>query len=129
MKKPKVKILVVLVLFFGLISSHIFNTGKGHVGVVKENISLNNELDGVKKDNKALKTQISTLQDSVSTLVEENNELTQETTKKEENKDLKAILEPKGKGKKDEKHRAANGNDASSGFSINAISDSESDER
>jgi uncharacterized protein YlxW (UPF0749 family) len=127
MKKPKVKILVVLVLFFGLIFSHILNTGKGHVGVVKENIALNNELDGVKKDNKALKTQISTLQDSVSTLVEENNELTQQENKQDENKDVKVIVKPKGKGKQNEKHRASNSNDASSDFSINAISDSESD--
>jgi uncharacterized protein YlxW (UPF0749 family) len=127
MKKPKVKILVVLVLFFGLISSHIFNTGKGHVGVVKDNIALNNELDGVKKDNKALKTQISTLQDSVSTLVEENNELAQQTNKQDENKDIVENIKPKLKIKKNEKSTVTNNNDASSGFSINAISDSESD--
>jgi regulator of replication initiation timing len=95
--------------------------------VVKDNIALNNELDGVKKDNKALKTQISTLQDSVSTLVEENNKLAQQTNKQDENKDIVENIKPKLKIKKNEKSTVTNNNDASSGFSINAISDSESD--
>jgi hypothetical protein len=50
-----------------------------------------------------------------------------ETKNENKNKDDVKNVKPKAKGKKHEKVGVTNSNDASSGFSINAISDSESD--
>jgi uncharacterized protein YlxW (UPF0749 family) len=127
MKKAKIKIIIVLVLFFILVSSHIFNTGKGHVGVVKDNIALTDKVDGLTKENNGLKKQVTTLETKVSDLKSLNTkfETTQEITN--EKKDVVENTKPKLKGKSNEKSTVTNNNDANSGFSINAISDPEGD--
>jgi len=127
MKKAKIKIIVVLILFFVLVSSHIFNTGKGHVGVVKDNIALTDKVNGLTKENNGLKKEVTTLETKVSNLTTLNKTLktNNETIKENEKKDIIENLKQKSKNKKNEKGVITNSNDASSGFSINAISDSE----
>lgn len=127
MKKNKRIILGSAIGFIVLICFQVFSTGHGHVIVVKENIALTDKVNGLTKENTGLKKQVTTLKAKVSSLTALNTTLNTIEDTTSETKDVVENTKPKLKGKSNEKSTVTNSNDATSGFSINAISDPEGD--
>jgi uncharacterized protein YlxW (UPF0749 family) len=127
MKKNKRIILGSAIGFIVLICFQVFSTGHGHVVVVKENIALTDKVNGLTKENTGLKKQVSTLKTKVSDLTSLNESLSTEQEEVSKNESIVENIKPKAKDKKNEKASTSDNNDATSGFSINAISDPEGD--
>jgi hypothetical protein len=138
MKKIKLVLISSGLALILLTCLQVFSAGKGHVDVVKDNITLNTKVTTLTTQNKQLKTKVTKLTTQVTQLKTANDTLQQIidpqpepepevkplTPAEELAKKVQKQITPKRKKIKNEKASTDNP-DNGSGFSINAISDPE----